>query len=64
MRSVLIMTVAAIGLALVSTGPALSAPASCAVISQAAAGMSPVTQARCWCVWRGPWGRCRQVRCG
>ena len=45
MRSILIGMLVAAGLIFVGTAPTLAAPASCAVISQAAAEMSPMTQA-------------------
>jgi len=45
MRSILIGMLVAVGLAFVGTAPTLAAPASSAVISQAAAEMSPVTPA-------------------
>ena len=53
MRSILIGMLVAVGLAFVGTAPTLAAPASSAVVSQAAAEMSPVTQAACKCLKRG-----------
>jgi sorbitol-specific phosphotransferase system component IIBC len=53
MRSILIGMLVAVGLTFVGTAPTLAAPASSAVISQAAAEMSPVTQAACTCLKRG-----------
>ncbi|HEY2184072.1 MAG TPA: hypothetical protein VGH39_03680 [Xanthobacteraceae bacterium] len=63
MRSIVIGMAVAAGLTFAGTAPTMAAPASCAAISQATAEMSPVTQARCWCVWRGPRGYCRRWRC-
>ena len=63
MRSIVIGAVVAAGLALVTTPPAVSAPANVAAIGQAAAEMGSVTQARCWCTWRGGRGYCRRWRC-
>ena len=48
MRSIVIGAIVAAGLSLVSTVPTVSAPANVAAISQAAAEMGSVTQARCW----------------
>jgi hypothetical protein len=53
MRSILIGMLVAAGLTFVGTAPTLAAPASSAVISQAAAEMSPLTQAACKCLKRG-----------
>ncbi len=53
MRSILIGMVLAAGLAFVGTAPTLAAPATGAVISQAATEMSPVTQAACKCLKTG-----------
>jgi hypothetical protein len=50
MRSIVIGMAVAAGLTFAGTAPTMAAPASCAAISQATAEMSPVTQARCWCV--------------
>src|SRR5262249_28176798 len=63
MRSIVIGAVVAAGLSLVTTVPTLSAPANVAAIGQAAAEMGSVTQARCWCTWRGWRGYCRPRRC-
>lgn len=63
MRSIVIGAVVAAGLSLITTVPTLSAPANVAAIGQAAAEMGPVTEARCWCTWRGWRGYCRRWRC-
>ena len=63
MRSIVIGAFVAAGIALVSTAPSVSAPANVAAINQAAAEMGSVTQARCWCTWRGWRGYCRRWRC-
>ena len=64
MRSIVIGAIVAGGLSLVTAVPTVSAPANVAVIGQAAAVMGSVTQARCWCTWRGWRGYCRRWRCG
>ena len=64
MRSIVIGAIVAGGLSLVTAVPTVSAPANVAVIGQAAADMGSVTQARCWCTWRGGRGYCRRWRCG
>jgi hypothetical protein len=63
MRSIVIGAVVAAGLSLASMVPTLSAPANLAVIGNAATEIGTVTQARCWCRWRGPRGYCRRWRC-
>ena len=63
MRSIVIGALVAAGLSLVTTVPAISAPANVAAVGQAAAEMGSVTQARCWCTWRGWRGYCRRWRC-
>jgi hypothetical protein len=63
MRSIVFGAVVAAGLSLIGTVPTLSAPANGTAISQAAAEIGTVTEARCWCVWRGPRGFCHRVRC-
>ena len=64
MRSIVIGAIVAAGLSLVTTLPGAAAPANVAAIGQAAAEMGSVTQARCWCTWRGWRGYCRRWRCG
>jgi hypothetical protein len=63
MRSILTETVLAVGLTLASAVPTFAAPAYCPAISQAAASVSAVTQARCWCRRVGLFGRCRVWAC-
>jgi hypothetical protein len=63
MRSIVIGAVVAAGLSLASMVPTLSAPANLSVIGNAATEIGTVTQARCWCRWRGPRGYCRRWRC-
>ena len=63
MRSIVIGAVVAAGLSLAGMVPTLSAPANLAVIGNAATEIGTVTQARCWCRWRGPRGYCRRWRC-
>jgi hypothetical protein len=63
MRSIVIGAIVAAGLSLVTAVPSVSAPANVAVIGQATAELGTVTQARCWCRWRGWRGYCRRWRC-
>jgi hypothetical protein len=63
MRSIVIGTIIAAGLSLMTTVPTLAAPANVAAINQAAAEIGSVTQVRCWCRWRGWRGYCRRWRC-
>ena len=63
MRSIVVRAVVAAALSLASAAPTLSAPANVAAIGRAAADIGPLTQARCWCAWRGPRGNCRRWRC-
>jgi len=63
MRSIAIGAVVAAGLSLAGAVPTVSAPANVAAIGRAAADVAPVTQARCWCRWRGWRGYCRRWRC-
>ena len=63
MRSIVIGAVVAAGLSLASMVPTVSAPADVSVIGNAATEIGTVTQARCWCRWRGSRGYCRRWRC-
>jgi uncharacterized NAD(P)/FAD-binding protein YdhS len=64
MRSIVIGAIVVGAFSLVTAVPTVSAPANVAAIRQAAADMGSVTQARCWCTWRGWRGYCRRWRCG
>ena len=63
MRSIVIGAIVAGAFSLVTAVPTVSAPANVAAIGQAAVDMGSVTQARCWCTWRGWRGYCRRWRC-
>jgi hypothetical protein len=63
MRSIAIGAMVAAGLLLVTAVPTVSAPANVAVLGQVTAELGTVTQARCWCSWRGWRGYCRRWRC-
>jgi hypothetical protein len=63
MRSILIGAITAAGFVIVTTAPSLSAPAIGSGICKAAARVTPVTQARCWCSYRAFSGRCERWRC-
>jgi hypothetical protein len=63
MRSIVVRAVVAAALSFAGAAPTLSAPANVAAIGRAAADIGPLTQARCWCAWRGPRGNCRRWRC-